>query len=129
MFVGFNHVGIAVENVDSMVAILSAAFGAKEYDRREIPEAGQISSLVMIGKGEVEIMAPFGDKAGTVGKFLETHGPGLHHISLKTDDFDNDCASLEAQGIKVFGKTVMDGRKIAFAHPKSTGGILYEILE
>ena len=127
MFKGFNHVGIVVSDVDAMLNILGKAFGVKERERLVLQEAGQVSSLVSLGEDELELMAPLGE--GTVQKYLEMHGPGLHHISLKTDDFDNDCAALESAGIKVFGKTELDGKKIAFAHPKTTGGILYEILE
>lgn len=128
MFVGFNHVGLVVEDVDEMLKKLEVMFGAKEYMRKEFPEAGQVSCMVSIGTGEMELMAPLGE--GVVKKYLETHGPGIHHISMRTNDFENDCKQLEDAGIKVFGRALSPlGQKAAFAHPKTTGGVLYEILE
>ena len=128
MFTGFNHIGVAVKDIDQMVAFLEKAFGAKELGRQEVPQSGQISCLVQIGEGQLELMTPLGE-GGVVGKFLEKNGPGLHHISLRTDDFDKDCAALEEMGVKVFGKAAMGNIKIGFAHPSSTGGVLYEIAQ
>lgn len=128
MFTGFNHIGYVVKDIDEMVSFMEKALGAKEIGRQAVPEAGQISCLIRVGEGMVELMAPIGNE-GVVGKFLEKNGPGLHHVSLRTDDFDADCAHLEELGVKVFGKMAIGNSKVGFAHPGTTGGILYEIAQ
>ena len=89
MFKGINHIGIVVKDIDATLEFMEKAFGAREIRRMSIPEAGQISCMLAIGDDEFELMEPIGD-SGVVGKFLASHGEGLHHISLKTDDLDND---------------------------------------
>ena len=128
MITGFNHVGIAVADLDETIRIFQELFGAEVIIREKIEEAGQESAIISIGTGQIELMAPVGH-GGVVGKYLATHGPGLHHISLRADQFDEDTTVLEEKGVKIFGKTQVFGKKVCFAHPKSTGGILYEILE
>lgn len=128
MITGFNHVGIAVKELDPVIEIMKELFGAEIIIRKAFPEAGQESAILSVGAGQVELMAPIGDE-GVVAKYLETRGPGLHHISLKAEDFDNDIKELADKGVKIFGNTEVFGKKVCFAHPKSTGGILYEILE
>lgn len=129
MFTGFNHVGIVVHDVDEMVSFLQKAFGAKEIGRQEVPAAGQVSCMISIGTGTIELIAPFGEVEGVAGKFLKTHGPGIHHISVRSDDLESDCAHLEEVGVKVFGKMDAGVMKGAFAHPATTGGVLYELLQ
>ena len=130
MITGFNHVGVVVKNADEMAKIMEAQLGAAVTDRQIFEEANQLSVIVEIGTGAVEIMSPLRlGEGGTVDNYLQKSGGGLHHISLRAEDFDRDVENLENQGVKVFGKVEMQGRKIAFAHPKTTGGILYEILE
>lgn len=127
MILGFNHVGVVVKDAEAMITQLEKAAGARVLDRVDYPEIGQTSYIVALGDQQLEVMTKCGEAEGTVSKFLESRGPGLHHISLKTNDFEADCAALEAQGVKIFGKQQIQGHNLAFAHPKTTGGILYEI--
>lgn len=127
MIRGFNHIGIAVQSIDQTMDFLSAAFGAEEVMRQKAPELGQVSALVRIGDAYLELMEPCGE--GVIKKYLETHGPGFHHISIKTDDFEKDCQHLEEIGVTVFGKTDVGIAKCGFTLPKTSGGILYEILQ
>jgi methylmalonyl-CoA epimerase len=128
MIRGINHVGIVVKSTDEVVEFLRTTFGAKEIKRVEFPELKQISSIVRIGDGCFELMEPTGPD-GAAGKFLETKGGGLHHISLLCDDVAATCEELEAKGLKVVGKMFERPRKIAFIHPKSAKGILIELAE
>lgn len=127
MILGFNHVGVVVKDAEAMIAQLEKAAGAKVLSRVDYPEMGQTSYIVSLGDQKLEVMTTCGEVDGTVSKFLKSHGEGLHHISLKTNDFEVDCAALEAQGVKIFGKQQIEGHNLGFAHPKTTGGILYEI--
>ena len=117
-----NHIGFAVHSIDNTLKMLKTYFGAVELGRREYPEMGQISCLVAIGESRYELMEPLGDH-GVIPKYLATHSEGFHHISLLADDLDEACRELEAAGGKIVART----DDTAFTHPKSTGGVVYEI--
>lgn len=126
MIKGINHVGIVVNDVEEYAAFLKNTIGAEIVETVAFPEAGQTSCLVQFGDSKYELMSPLGD-GGVVGKFLAKNGQGFHHISLLSDDFDADVAALEAKGIKIIGISETGGMRYAFTHPKTSGGILYEI--
>jgi methylmalonyl-CoA epimerase len=128
MIKGINHVGFVVKSIDSVLEFLKRAYNAKEIGRHEFPELGQVSCLVQIGDGKFELMEPLGD-VGVVPKFLKTNGEGFHHISLVSDNLEKDCEKLESQGVKIIGKSYEGPFKVAFTHPKSSKGIIYEIAE
>ena len=126
MIKGINHVGIVVNDVEEYSAFLKKIIGAEVVETVAFPEAGQTSCLVKFGDSKYELMSPLGEE-GVVGKFLAKNGQGFHHISLLSDDFDTDVAYLESQGIKIIGISESGGMRYAFTHPKTSGGILYEI--
>ena len=128
MIKGINHLGIVVKNIDDVVAFLQESFGAEEVNRREFPELKQVSAIVKMGEDFFELMEPTAPD-GTVGRFLEAKGGGLHHVSLLCDDVEAECDRLEAQGLQVIGKMFDTSPKVAFLHPKSAKGILYELAE
>jgi len=128
MIKGINHVGIVVKDIDEVVSFLRETFGAQEIRRVEFPRLKQISCIVRIGDDCFEFMEPTAPD-GTAGKFLETKGGGLHHVSLLCDDVEATCEKLEAQGLQVIGKMFDSPSKLAFIHPKSTKGILFELAE
>lgn len=128
MIKGINHIGFVVKSIDDTLAFLKTAYNAEESERHEFPELGQVSCLVQIGNGRFELMEPLGD-TGVVSKFLETKGEGFHHISLLSDSLEKDCRELENKGVKIIGKSYEGPVKVAFTHPKSSKGIIYEITE
>jgi len=129
VFLGINHIGVVVQDVDKWVDFLSRAFGAEEVFRTDLPERGQCSCIMAInGQNVFELMAPIGD-GGVVGKYLETYGEGFHHISLKTNDLEADTQALTRCGVNVFGRSVVEGQLMAFTHPKTSLGLLYELAE
>jgi methylmalonyl-CoA epimerase len=122
MITGINHVGLVVKNIDETLNLLAGLFGAKEIGRKAYPDLGQTSCLVSIGESKYELMEPIGTE-GVVPKFLAKYGEGFHHISLLSNDLDADCQHFEKMGAKILDKS----DEMAFLHPKTTGGILYEI--
>jgi len=133
MITGLNHIGVAVNSIDESIELFHRLFGAEDItvgDHRSFPEMGQTSCLIRIGDFNIELMEQYGDVKGTVGKFLEKHGPGLHHISLKSDDLDADDAHLLSEGVRVLGKSPKDApERLMFTHPKETGSVVFEIAE
>lgn len=130
MFTSFNHVGVVVSNADETAEEMCKKLGAAIIARNDFPEANQLSVEISIGEGRLELMSPLErGYGGTVDKYLDTHGEGLHHISLRPEKFGDDVKDLENRGVKVFGHACIQDRNIAFTHPKTTSGILFEILE
>jgi len=124
MIKGLNHIGLVVRNIDETLMLLSRLFGAQEIGRKSFPELGQTSCLVAIGELKYELMEPIGSE-GVVPKFLAKYGEGFHHISLLSDDINSECADFEKKGVQIITRS----DKVAFLHPKTSGGILYEIVE
>ncbi len=127
MIKGVHHIGFVVKSIDETLTFLKNAYGAEEVERHSFPKLGQVSSLVKIGKDHFELMEPLG--VGVVAKFLEEKGEGFHHISLLSDNLQEDCEHLEKQGVTIAGKSLEGPFKVAFTHPKTSKGIIYEIAE
>ncbi len=128
MIKGINHVGIVVKNIDEVLAFLHEAFGAEEIQRVEVPMMKQVSSIVRIGDDCFELMEPTGPD-GPAGSFLEAKGGGLHHISLLCEDVAALCEKLESQGLTIISKVLEGPFRVAFLHPKSGKGVLYELTD
>lgn len=126
MIKGINHIGLCVRNLDETVPFLEKMMGAKVLQTVRFEEAGQISCEIQFGDSKYELMEPIGTE-GVAGKFLEKNGEGFHHISILSDDFDADIAHMKEMGIKIIGISETGGMRYAFTHPKTTGGVLYEI--
>lgn len=120
------HVGVAVNSIDETLKLWEACFGAEVLKRDPFEMMGQESALIKVGDSYVEMMQPLeGAERSTVRKFLETHGEGVHHLSLLSDNLAEDLENLKAHGVKILG----EGAPVVFTHPKSSYGIVYEITE
>jgi methylmalonyl-CoA/ethylmalonyl-CoA epimerase len=128
MIKGIDHLGIAVENIDEVLAMLQGAFGADELIRREYPQLQQMSSIVSIQGSNLELMQPTGDD-GPVGQFMKNSRGGLHHISVLCDDLQALVSDLEKKGFKIIGKMFEGPDRVAFIHPKSAKGLLIELTD
>ncbi len=120
------HVGICVKSIDAMVELLEKTIGVNSVSRVEMPERNQVSAYVSIGEKRdcLEIMEPIGEE-GTVAAFLAKRGEGIHHLSLKVDSVEEAAAAFEAAGCRIIGR----GKGVAFVHPKSAFGVLFELVD
>jgi len=87
--------------------------------------------LLGVGDSHVELLRPLSPDTA-VGKFLTRSGPGLHHVAYGTDDIDAAIESARAAGLELIDekpRTGIRGSRVAFLHPKSTGGVLTELVE
>ena len=125
---GAAHIGIAVENINEAVSVFANLFGGKLLYKKEIPEQKQISALVSIGQCSLELMEPT-DENAVVAKYLKSKGQGVHHISLEVEGLPQLITDLEEKGAVIIGKSLEGPDKIAFLHPKSALGILFELTE
>ncbi|MDO8786416.1 MAG: VOC family protein [Syntrophales bacterium] len=123
-----DHVGIAVRSVDSAVLFYEGILGGKLVSK-DIEEGQKlISAKVSIGDSMLEIMESL-SVDGVIAKFIESKGEGIHHLSLRVENFEGLLNELEGKGVKIVGKEINPERKIAFLHPKNTSGVLIEIIE
>ena len=130
MIKNFNHVAIAVNNLDETLSIFESLFGLKPSKIEDVPDQGVKAALIPIGSGEIELLEPI-DPNGGVAKFLEKKGEGVHHICLEVDNTDEELKSLADKGVQLIDKVGRKGLagKVGFIHPKSTKGVLIEIAQ
>jgi methylmalonyl-CoA/ethylmalonyl-CoA epimerase len=131
MFGRIDHVGVAVEDIDAALELYEGAFAMPLAHRETVEEQGVEAVLLDVGDGHVELLRPLGPETA-VGKFLERKGPGLHHVAYAVDDIDATLARLAAAGLELIDREPRIGireSRVAFLHPRSTGGVLTEIVE
>jgi methylmalonyl-CoA/ethylmalonyl-CoA epimerase len=131
VFGRIDHIGVAVEDLDQAIDLYRERFGMAEQHRETVDEQGVEAVLLEIGEGHVELLRPLGPETA-VGKFLERSGPGLHHVAYQTDDIDSALEQVKAAGIRVIDESPrvgIRGSRVAFLHPKATGGVLTELVE
>lgn len=123
------HVGIALSSIETQLAFYRDILGMGEAEVSDWDGA----RIVAFEAGDtlVELLEP--DEAGTpIAKFIERRGPALHHICFAVDDLDGTLEKCRAGGIRLIDdapRTGAEGKRIAFIHPSSTGGILVELSE
>jgi methylmalonyl-CoA/ethylmalonyl-CoA epimerase len=131
VFGRIDHIGVAVEDLDGAVALYSDSFGMREQHRETVADLGVEAVLLEVGDGHVELLTPIEADTG-VARFLESRGPGLHHVAYHTDDIDSALESVRAAGIELIDEQPRAGlrsSRVAFLHPKSVGGVLTELVE
>jgi len=131
VFGRIDHIGVAVEDLDAAVALYGQGFGMREQHRETVESFDVEAVLVEIGDGHVELLRPLSPD-GPVGRFLERNGPGIHHVAYQTDDLDSALEAVRRAGLRLIDEEPrigIWGRRVAFLHPKSTGGVLTELVE
>lgn len=131
MFGRIDHIGVAVEDIDAAIALYEASFEMELAHRETVEEQGVEAVLLDVGDGHVELLAPLGPDT-PVGKFMAKNGAGLHHVAYAVDDIDTALERLAAAGIQLIDSKPRIGireSRVAFLHPRSTGGVLTEIVE
>ena len=131
MFGRIDHIGVAVEDIDAAIELYRDGFEMRLAYRETVESQGVEAVLLEVGEGHVELLRPLGP--GTpVGKFLSRKGPGLHHVAYAVDDIDTTLGRIIAAGISALDaepRVGIRGSRVAFLHPRFTGGVLTEIVE
>jgi methylmalonyl-CoA/ethylmalonyl-CoA epimerase len=131
VFDRIDHIGVAVEDLDSAIDLYRQRFGMAEQHREVVEQQGVEAVLLEIGEGHVELLRPLGPDTA-VGKFLASRGPGLHHVAYQTSDIDRALDQVRAAGLQLIDeqpRVGIRGSRVAFLHPKATGGVLTELVE
>ena len=131
MFGRIDHIGVAVEDIDAAIALYGQSFEMELAHRETVESQGVEAVLLDVGDGHVELLAPLGPDT-PVGKYMAKNGPGLHHVAYAVDDIDAALKGIAAAGIQLIDSEPRVGirdSRVAFLHPRSTGGVLTEIVE
>jgi methylmalonyl-CoA/ethylmalonyl-CoA epimerase len=131
VFGRIDHIGVAVEDLDEAVALYSERLAMPLQHRETVEQQGVEAVLLGVGESHVELLRPLGPDTA-VGRFLERNGPGLHHVAYGTDDIDSALESVRAAGLRLIDerpRTGIRNSRVAFVHPRSTGGVLTELVE
>lgn len=131
MFDRIDHVGVAVEDLDAAIALYEGTLGMPLAHRETVEAQGVEAVLLDVGGGHVELLRALGPETA-VGRFLARRGPGLHHVAYAVDDIDATLATLAGRGVELIDsepRAGIRGSRVAFCHPRSTGGVLTEIVE
>ncbi len=125
-----DHVGIAVKNLDESVKFYeSLGFKATGYE--VVAEQKVKVAFLPCGDSEVELLEST-EPDGPIARFIEKNGPGIQHIAIRVDDIDKALEELKAQGVRLIDQVPRYGAgnaRIAFVHPKATGGVLLELTQ
>ena len=131
VFERIDHIGVAVEDVDAAIALYRDSFEMELAHRETVESQGVEAVLLDVGDGHVELLAPLGPET-PVGKFMAKNGAGLHHVAYAVADIDATLERLAAAGMRLIDSEPRVGirdSRVAFLHPRSTGGVLTEIVE
>jgi methylmalonyl-CoA/ethylmalonyl-CoA epimerase len=126
-----NHVAVVVEDMEKSLSFWRDALGIELHELRDVPaEKSQVAFLPLAG-AEVELVMPTTDDSG-IAKYLAKRGQGMHHICLEVDDIEGMLSQLKEKNVRLINeepRTAADGKKYAFIHPDSTGGVLVELYQ
>ena len=124
-----DHIGIAVKSIEDALAFWESSLGIKCSGIEEVAEQRVKTAFLPVGETEIELLEAT-DPESPVAKFIEKRGEGLHHIALRVENIEETLKNLKEQGVRLIDETPRygaGGAKIAFVHPKSSGGVLLEI--
>ena len=126
-----NHVCIAVLNIEETLAFYENLFGVtKSGEIETIEDQGVKAALVRVGASQLEFIQPIDNENG-VAKFIDRRGEGVHHICFEVDNLESKLNELDLAGVQLIDKEPRDGLSgtIGFIHPKSTRGVLIELVD
>ncbi|HKJ02538.1 MAG TPA: VOC family protein [Longimicrobiales bacterium] len=122
-----DHVAVAVSSVEDAARLFQLLSGQAGSP----PEVLEAQGVRVAFCGQIELLEPLGPDT-TVGRFLQRRGQALHHLAYRSQDLQGDLDRLAAQGVELIDTTPRPGARghlVAFLHPRSTGGVLIELVQ
>lgn len=125
-----NHIAVAVTDIEGALSFWRDGLGLDVDYVEDVPSQKAVVAFLTVGESEVELVKPAAADTG-VAKFLAERGGGMHHLCFEVDNIEEMLAQLKSKGVRLINETPMalPGRRMAFVHPKSTGGVLVELYE
>ena len=129
--VKIDHIGLAVETIEGALSVFSGGLGFAKAGEEVVPGDAVKVAFLPVGESRLELLEPVGDE-GPVQKFLANRGPGVHHICLEVEDLPGLLAQLRRAGVELIDdkpRPGAHGSLVAFVHPRSANGVLFELVE
>lgn len=129
--IGIDHIAVVVEDIDRSLEFWNTALGIELEKVKDVPSEKSKVAFLPLNGTEIELVQPTTDDSG-IAKYLSKRGQGMHHLCLRVDDIEDMLATLAAKNIRLINespRTTDDGKKYAFIHPESTGGVLVELYQ
>ncbi|USZ69071.1 methylmalonyl-CoA epimerase [Halorussus salilacus] len=123
-----DHVGIATDDAETLADLYADLFEAPVAHSEEFD--GLRVVFLELGESYFELLEPIED--GTISRYLDANGPGIHHVALATEDIEAALDAARERGVELVDEEPRPGawgHEVAFLHPKSTGGALVEFVE
>ena len=125
------HLGIAVKSIEKSARIYEVLLGKPSYKTEIVESEGVSTMFFQIGESKIELLEATKPDS-PIAKFIDKKGEGIHHIAYDVSDIDAELERLKGEGfelIHITPKNGADNKRIAFLHPKSTGGVLVELCQ
>ena len=126
-----SHIGIAVESIEAALPFYRDVLGL-EFEGTEVVAEQKVKvAFLVIGESRIELLEPTAPDS-PVAKFLEKNGPGIHHLAYQVEGLQGRLDALKGEGVRLIDETPRLGAhhtRIAFLHPKASGGVLTELCE
>ena len=126
-----DHIGIVVESIDTWIGFYRDVLGLDYTGSEEVAEQKVRVAFLTIGESRIELLEPTSPDSPIAG-FLEKRGGGMHHIALKVDNIEEALVRHKEAGARLIDETPRigaHGTRIAFVHPKTSGGVLLELCQ
>lgn len=126
-----SHIAVAVKSISESLKFWQDVLGLSLLAIEEVPEQKVKVAMLGIENTHIELLEPLNPES-TVAKFIEKRGEGLHHIAFEVENIEEVLEKLKESGVKLIDEKPRKGamgKKIAFIHPQSTGGVLIELTE
>jgi len=126
-----DHIGVAVKDLEEALKVYRDCLGLEMAGVEEVAEQKVKVAFLPVGDSEIELLQST-DPQGPVARFIESRGEGIQHIAFRVQNLEEKLAELKAKGVRLIDEKPRygaGGARIAFLHPKSTGGVLVELCE
>lgn len=126
-----DHIGIAVSSIEGALPFYVGSLKLPLLGIEEVESQGVKVAFLQLGESKIELLEPLSEES-PIAKFIEKRGEGIHHLALAVGDIDRRIEEIRENGVRMINETAVegaDGAKVAFLHPKSAGGVLYELCE
>ncbi len=131
MFEKIDHIAIAVEDLDKATELYESVLGLKVTHREHIDDYDVEIATVRVGDTDIELIEGKSPES-PVRRFVLNRGPGLHHVAFVVDNIQEALDRLRTEGVRLIDETPRRGKGgslVAFLHPKTTQGVLYELVQ
>ena len=126
-----DHLGIAVPDLDAALAFWQGALGLSLEGVEVVESEGVRTAFLDVGDAKIELLEPL-DESSVIARSIARRGPGVHHVCLAVDGIESTLEALDAEGVRLVDRKPRPGahgKKVAFIHPSSAGGVLVELAE